>query len=355
MPTTLNGIQSLRAFAAYAVVAYHVFEGLHAVNPETFPRFVLGQAGVDLFFVISGFIMVHITRAASETPVGFMSKRIARIVPLYWVVTAATVAAAVFAPWAFPAINLAPESIAASFFFVPHPNTVGTPVPVHVVGWTLNFEMMFYLLFAVSMMISSRWRVPIVIALIAIGGAVARLFEGPIAEFYGYYVAFNFAYGCIIAVAINSSIVRKITRNVVMWPFALAAVAYLVLLVPDISNFSPYRALYYGLPATVLVFACVAQDLHRTPVRKTWLNHLGDTSYSAYLLHPLVITAFVGVIDRTIGFDLTGGLIFFAGTMIVTAIVAAASFVWIERPSNHLLRRAFRLGSRRTKEPAAAG
>lgn len=354
MNTTLNGIQGLRAFAAYAVVAYHVFEGLNAVNPDVFPRFVLGQAGVDLFFVISGFIMVHITRASDETSIGFLSKRIARIVPLYWFVTLIAVGCAIVAPWAFPAINLSPESIASSFFFIPHPNAVGTPVPVHVVGWTLNFEMMFYVLFAIAMLAPNRWRVPLVVALIVGGGMLARAVGGIAAEFYGLLVALDFAFGCIIAAVIQTSFVRSLVRRIVMWPFALAAVLFLVFVVPDISNYHPWRVLYYGLPCALLVFATVAQDLHRTPAPRTWLNHLGDTSYSAYLLHTFVITAFVGVLGRTIGFDLAGGVILFVGSMIVTVAVAAASYAWIERPSNRLLRRAFRLSPPRKKQPATA-
>lgn len=354
MKATLNGIQGLRAFAAYGVVLYHALEGLNTANPEVFPRFVLGQAGVDLFFIISGFVMVYITQGEKETALGFFSKRIARVVPLYWAATLLTIAAALVIPWGYPGINLSPESIASSFFFIPHPNAVGTPVPVLVVGWTLNFEMMFYLLFAIAMLVSTRWRVPLVIAMVAGGVLLARQFDGAAAEFYGLLIALEFAVGCLLAAVINTPAVRSFAQKIPMWPLALVAAAILFFIVPDITNFEPLRVLYYGPPCAVLVFAAVAQDLHRKPIPHTWLNQLGDSSYSAYLLHGFVITALVGVIGQTIGFGLVGGAIVIAGAFIGTIIVSAVSYAWFERPSNRMLRQAFRQKSSRSKQTAAA-
>lgn len=354
MKSTLNGIQALRAFAAYGVVIYHALEGLNAANPEVFPRFVIGQAGVDLFFTISGFVMVYITRGEKETSLGFFSKRIARVVPLYWVATLLTIVAAMVIPWGYPGINLSPESIASSFFFIPHPNAVGTPVPVLVVGWTLNFEMMFYLLFAIAMLLSTRWRVPLVIAMLAGGVLLARAFDGPAASFYGMLIALEFAVGALLAAIIQTPVVRTFAQKVPMWPLALFAAAILFFVIPDITNFNPLRILYYGPPCLLLVFAAVAQDLHRKPIPHTWLNQLGDSSYSAYLLHGFVITALVGVISQTMGFGPFGGAIVIAGALSGTMIVSAASYAWLERPSNRLLRQAFRQKPSRSKQAAAA-
>src|SRR6476620_6933057 len=104
--------------------------------------------GVDLFFVISGFIMWATTETRRRGPMQFWLARIVRIVPLYWIFTTLYIAAALITPESFYVVHLEAVHIIKSYLFVPatHPN-LGLIAPVYTLGWTLNYEMFFYLLF----------------------------------------------------------------------------------------------------------------------------------------------------------------------------------------------------------------
>ena len=149
---TLYGIQYLRALAALAVVVFHAAE-------RSGYAFAIGAAGVDVFFVISGFIMWVIADRRPLSPGRFLADRIRRIVPVYWLATGVMVAGALAG--LFPNLVLTVEHVVASLAFVParSPST-GALWPVLVQGWTLNYEMFFYLVFAASLVLPARLRLP---------------------------------------------------------------------------------------------------------------------------------------------------------------------------------------------------
>ncbi len=135
-----SSIQTLRALAALSVLFYH----------ESSTKFTVGAVGVDIFFVISGFIMGTI--GYRETPLDFMMKRIIRIVPLYWLVTAAVCLVSLI-PGVFHQFSCDLPSLLQSLFFIPYVNQAGHIEPLMVPGWTLNYEMFFYAVFAVGLAI----------------------------------------------------------------------------------------------------------------------------------------------------------------------------------------------------------
>jgi len=144
----VSSIQILRAVAALGVVALHVsHEGATRLGARSpLPDFSVGAAGVDLFFVISGFIMVYASDALFArrgAPAWFFTRRLARIVPLYWAATAAAVACFVALRYAGALEQLSWQTLVASLLFVPWPRPDGAMLPVHMLGWTLNFEMFF--------------------------------------------------------------------------------------------------------------------------------------------------------------------------------------------------------------------
>src|SRR5262245_21275262 len=145
---SLLSIQILRAAAALGVVLAHIF-----------PSAVIGTAGVDLFFVISGFIMVYASDRLFErrdAPRIFFLRRLARIVPLYWAVTAVLVAYPLLAGVDLAAVSLSPGVILGSFLFFPVPRPDGSLLPVHFLGWTLDYEMFFYVVFAGFIVLSRQ-------------------------------------------------------------------------------------------------------------------------------------------------------------------------------------------------------
>ena len=156
-----SSIQILRAVAALGVLVHHTAHEVAAKTGVTVPfrEFVVGAGGVDLFFVISGFVMVYASERLFAQPGAsrvFFLRRLARIVPLYWAVTAILVGYVYVAHRIFPPPFITTEGVIASFLFIPWPLPNGVMAPVHALGWTLNYEMFFYAVFALAIMLPRR-------------------------------------------------------------------------------------------------------------------------------------------------------------------------------------------------------
>jgi exopolysaccharide production protein ExoZ len=142
-------IQYLRTLAA-SLLAFHHAMAPPAVAPYYSHQFA--QFGVDLFFVISGYIMWATTAAAPPSPPSFWLARIVRIAPLYWVFTTLFITVSLVAPQAlFNPPVLDPFLILKSYLFVP-----ASLPPVYTLGWTLNYEMFFYLVFGLCLLVPQR-------------------------------------------------------------------------------------------------------------------------------------------------------------------------------------------------------
>lgn len=162
-----------------------------------------GHLGVDLFFMISGFIMVHTTWGKPVTPWQFISNRIRRIVPLYWTATLAMIGLALVLPSQFRSLRFDAVSVVKSLGFVPFYSLSdpGVVFPVLKPGWTLNYEMFFYLLFALSMLLARRWRVPSMVALLGCLVGLGYLYAptNAILSVYTGPKLIEFGFGMVIA------------------------------------------------------------------------------------------------------------------------------------------------------------
>jgi exopolysaccharide production protein ExoZ len=161
-----------------------------------------GGYGVDLFFVISGFIMLVTTWDKPIGPFEFMSHRIRRIVPLYWLATLLMLAAAVAAPSMFRTLKFDAASIVKSLLFMPFESLSfpGKIAPLLVPGWSLNYEMFFYVLFAIALWLGREWRLPMMVgtlAVLVIGGWLLHPTNIP-AQVYTNPVMLEFAAGMIL-------------------------------------------------------------------------------------------------------------------------------------------------------------
>src|SRR6185295_2076908 len=169
------------------------------------PDFSAGAAGVDLFFVISGFIMVYASDelfARARAPSFFLTRRLARIVPLYWAATAAALVCLVVFRYANALDQLTWQTLVASLLFVPWPRPDGMMLPVHMLGWTLNYEMFFYVVFAVALTLTRRNAVVAVTALFLVLVIAGRLFALPQPlAFWCDPVILEFCFGMMIALA----------------------------------------------------------------------------------------------------------------------------------------------------------
>ena len=186
---TLANVQVLRAVAAILVVLFHSQAigsnyGFRAHYLALFENW--GWNGVDLFFVISGFIMVYIQRQRRDTPWRFAVNRLFRIGPLYWTLTLVMTALFLLQPKLFNTNGIGWPWVVSSLAFLSQATQHGMPVLFD--GWTLEFEMLFYLIFALSLLHRS------------LGGALvaASLMIVTWAFLFKTWIMFEFLYGVAI-------------------------------------------------------------------------------------------------------------------------------------------------------------
>jgi exopolysaccharide production protein ExoZ len=306
---TLVSIQYLRAFAALGVVAYHTGRAT-----------ILGQAGVDVFFVISGFIMWMVT-AEPIGPAQFLWHRVVRIVPLYWI---ATLIMAVY--W-----SSSVSDTVRSLLFWPYRDANGELWPVLVQGWTLNFEMFFYLLFAATLIIPRRFQLLSLTAVLCSLSAIGIAFQPHEAQLWVLTSPFlmEFLAGVWLSEIIQRGKIPGVKIAVAMLFIGLFGfVASLRGPTPEL-----WRFIFWGGPSLLVVCGAISIELRRgLPTIKS-LKLLGDGSYSIYLFHPFVLKSVATPLAKF------PALICVAAVVIAGAAVGRAAFHMLERPLLTLLRR----------------
>lgn len=283
----IYNIQALRAFAAICVAISHATsnEGVKA-------GFSFGASGVDVFFVISGFVISYITAFDSSQ---FVLKRLIRIVPLYWAGTLGLFVLAWFEPRLLHHTTADPVMLAKSLFFIPYRQPLG-PFPLLILGWTLNYEMYFYAMFAVGLRISAKHARPICAALILLVFAATK-FVAPastFSAFYGRDVVLEFLFGmmaCQLLQSLPSTFAPAPRRGPGFALALLGLAAGLAGLLLDARFAGRVSRLWAeGIPALVIVCsALILEFRYRTAERGRLLLLLGEASYVLYLVHPYVI------------------------------------------------------------------
>jgi exopolysaccharide production protein ExoZ len=283
---TIVSVQYLRGIAALLVVYAHVATQVLRYGNFDLPLYEYGHVGVDLFFVISGFIMWQTTFDKRMSPVTFFYRRLTRIVPAYWIVTSVVVLVSIFVPSALTSTRFEWAHVLASYFFVPmrHPVLTHYYFPILIVGWTLNYEMFFYLIFSFCLYLARFWRVVAVVAALAamvLYGLVGH--PSGVAEFYTNSIVLEFAFGVVAGYAL--------TDRQLLSPMAAMALAVLLFCLANYVE-AP-RVLAFGLPALFLVYASTACEKSKGGfIEIRPLKLLGDASYSLYLTHALTLAVF---------------------------------------------------------------
>ncbi len=345
-PAKIANIQALRGLAALMVVCYHLakVEGKYGRGAALLPDITtVGLAGVDLFFVISGFIMVMITMGVSRNLRAFQTflyRRLTRIYPLYWLFSAIVL----IVYWLQPAwVNSSQGGrvdILASFLLLPQ-----SQLPLLMVGWTLIHEIYFYAVFACMLLLVRQsqlegallaWAgLPLVPLLVGSGGnAFWQVFTHPLTlEFIAggllgrlYCRGWNF------------------TRYNGSWALGSAAallVGYDVFIAISgrTEPGSWERVFLFGLPAVALVHGLVAMERDNRRRLPHWLSTVGNASYSIYLSHILVLSA-VGRLWAVMGLGARGGNA--AMLLVMLAAVLAFGllcFHYVEKPLLRICRR----------------
>jgi exopolysaccharide production protein ExoZ len=325
----LESIQYLRAVAASAVVVSHAANSLlghtsHLINLD------YGAYGVDIFFVVSGFIMYYTTFELDIRPGTFFLKRLIRIFPLYFTLSTVMFAMVVLSPASFN--KESPDVLAyfESVFFVPHWNPrLHDLQPIIGQGWTLNYELFFYLLFAASLFVGNKLNaiaVVTVIGSLVIFGHLHPV-EDPVFITYTSPLLFEFCLGIVVA----ASFVAPGKPNL-RWPVALmvllgAVTAYVYTFHADSYRSQVTRPLFIGLPCALLVTALVAIERRGRLPNSAFLALVGDASYSLYLVHGFVLAFGQRIWQRFVAINSVLSHLAFI-TLILAASVATALLVY---------------------------
>jgi exopolysaccharide production protein ExoZ len=294
----------------------------------------LGMAGVDIFFVISGFVMYyaeHDRANASGAASAFLVRRAIRIWPLFAILTV-LMATLHFSGILFKSRDITLESFVKDLSFYPTMHTV------LVVAWTLHYEVYFYILFGIALLVGSmkflRIFLPLMLLLVlalspAIPNEDAR-------AFFANTIVLEFVLGMGIAhLYINAMVGRRASTIA----FCLAAVGFVVALVIVGDDGIPnrtWRFVSWGVPSALLVYAMLAIEDVRGLAGKAGL-FLGNASYSLYLTHSFVI-----VIAAKLR-HITGlpDLVLASAALVISIGVAAATYVGLERPITNFLNEAW--------------
>ncbi|MCG7537354.1 acyltransferase [Pseudoalteromonas sp. OOF1S-7] len=333
----INSIQLLRAFAALAVVLCHVLKFMHnKVEEINYGYQTLANVlmiGVDIFFIISGFIIYSSFINKRLTPSQFIERRLVRIYPIFWFVCLLIVPVLLLKPeWVNSASPL-PPSLFHSFLLIPHESA-----PLLMVAWTLEYEVFFYVLFAISLFFKNTigFLITIFSSLIIIG-FVSEPFEDPILQVITSPLLMQFILGIFIAklyLKTNSSINSKRWLAVSITLFLLSAIILYLgsesFKVSDVNN----RVARFTIPAVMIVigFLLFENFMDKKSRFQKSIIYFGDASYSIYLIHVLTLSAFIKVcnaidLNEKIGLPLTIFVAFIACT-----ISGCIMHTFIEKP-----------------------
>ncbi|MDW6022601.1 acyltransferase [Mesorhizobium sp. BAC0120] len=325
----LYGIQYLRACAALAVVAFHAAE-------RTGGHFAIGAAGVDVFFVVSGFIMWVISETRRTTPAQFLRERVQRIVPIYWAATGVMIVGALAG--LFPNLKLTLAHVLESLFFVPHRSPSNGEIwPILIQGWTLNYEMFFYVIFAGALFLPPKARLAALTATFILLVASGLLVDGgnDVVLTYTDPIILEFLLGALIA---KLWLAGRMPQP--MTGLGLIAVALLGFAIVGTTHIG-FGPLVFGPLAAALVVGTLALEKAGAFGRIAPLTYLGDSSYSIYLWHTLAIS----VVAKLAGFVSMPFLPWLVIALLAGTAIGVFCYEFLEKP----LTAAFKRGRRRSE------
>lgn len=343
--TYFKNVQALRAIAALLVLAFHTYAvegkyfGSHAV-PEVLGAF--GTCGVDLFFVISGFVMTTVSRGqfgSRESATVFLKRRVLRIYPIYWFYSLIVLAVLVVMPQWVNASNGHHADVLRSFLLLPSES-----LPLILQGWTLKYEMFFYVAFAAILACVAERLLPVALVIwAAVTCGLAHWFgaeaaTSPSLALVSDPLVLEFIAGCFCA------IVWPVLRGALPTVFCLVgiggfAASFVLGQRVGLDAVVQWRALYFGVPAFLMLLGVVSLEGGSGVASPRLLCDLGDASYSLYLSHVLVISA----VGRVYARFLLPKLGVPAGAVLcisIAIVIGYLSYRLVERPLNELLKRA---------------
>ena len=337
----LNNLQVLRAFAAVSVALYHTFYILPGMQ-------IFGSFGVDVFFVISGYIMARILH---KSPDFFLRRRIIRIVPPYWLFTFLIYVVALVAPQLLHTTRATSMELVKSLFFIPYakplPGGGKLIQPLLGVGWTLSFEMLFYLSLAVGLAISRKkavW-IGVGIVLAALMTSFAFAARSDIAQFFAHSNMLEFIFGVLayyVCREIHAASARRMRIPALGLCIAsvLALICFQGLLPASFLSTAP-NALLLGIPSFILIVSATILSIAGWDTNVAPLILIGDASYMLYLVHFFCIYGIDRILAARWHWLRVSAPIGAITGISLSILVAIALHLLIERPTLNALLRKF--------------
>ena len=285
-PTKINSIQALRGIACLFVILTHIeFIGV-------------GAFGVELFFCISGFIMMYSTQKKEQPH--FLLKRLIRIIPLYYFITTITLLAILFVPSMFQEVHFEWSYFFKSLCFIPFDITGQYTIqPLMRIGWTVNYEILFYLIFGCAMKINHQHRgiiTSIFIIALSFLHKTISLANIPL-YFYTNPIILEFMIGILIYYIYQFTKNKKdyfLSHSYLSILFIILIVSsfiYLCTIGVHAEIYETQRVIHWGIPCAIIFLSSLLLEFYYQPPR--FLIQLGNISFSVYLMHYYIIQ-FIG-------------------------------------------------------------
>ena len=336
----IQNIQALRGIAVISVLVFHLisverkYGGAHTILPDFFQ---FGMFGVDLFFVISGFVMVLITQGRFRHPkqsLSFLCSRIIRIYPVYWFYTFLVLIVFLNKPEWVNRIQGNQVNILYSFLLLP-----AETLPLVFVGWSLIHEMYFYIVFFfIILLIKERylllavvvWALTVVFFNLQVGhsGSFLKLIFHPL--------TLEFICGCVIAkIYINKKSVFNLKRfHLFAFLCLMASVTgYMIYryYTFEVEPLGWWRIMIFGIPSVLIVYIYTYAE-RAGFIFYPILIKIGDASYSIYLSHALTLSA-LGRIWKTFAIKgISDNIIALPLIFILTLYAGYLSYIIFEKP-----------------------
>jgi len=310
--------------------------------------FHIGASGVDLFFVISGFIMVIVTRGRFQkrgTVVTFLYNRISRIYPLYWFYSFILLCVFIFRPQLINPTMGNQVNLLESFLLLPQ-----KILPLLMVGWPLVHEMYFYLIFAFILMAPEKhltrflfcWGMFVIIGFTALD-LCDIINKNAYLMIIFHPLTLEFILGCCIACLVDKGTVKLGFFFFSTGVLILALISLMYYHDQSIPIYDKWaRILFFGFPYSLIVYGSATIENSRKKIKSnhvmvasiySFLRKTGDQSYSIYLSHTLVING-IGLIWMTffMTMDKTTHILWIAVMLVSSVITGHISFTFLETP-----------------------
>jgi len=340
-PKKINAIQFLRGFAALAVVIHHTAGYVKRYFVPTLlfnDSFSIGFAGVDLFFVISGFIIHFTSKNYLNKPsllIQYLKKRFFRVYPIYWIITTTL----------FLSSWLIVKILHKNLFSIGYPETIlsylktYTLFPLHFainpVTWTLSYELFFYVCFAILIISKRLWIIPTTIIAISFYNIFVDISEVADADlnYYNFIFGgynFEFLLGFLIYLFYEKIDLSNLI-SVILLVISVLIIGFFGYSVGDYDSYQ--RVLTFGIPSSLILIAFLNLEKNNAIHFPKFTIILGDASYALYLVHfPMMLL--LNKLPQILGYNFSANQEVYYSYLIIILVIITSIFVhkWIEKP-----------------------